>query len=502
MTTAIPVFQNGYRLIDGTKLNRAFASVQSSGVGAIGNPVITPVLALGNATIPAAALTGGVVARAGSTSFFTDTTDTAANIIASLPNAFIGQSYEATIVNSTAFGQTIAAGAGVTLSGITGIPPTSSATFLVTYTGPGAVSIVGIIISAIPPYVFNTLTTVGNGTITAQQIINSFLARTGPVANFTDTTDTAGNIIAAIAAPVGASDIFIAINKTAFVQTLQGGTGVTISGGSKVPPNSSSFYSFTVTTATTVTFNLISVSPNYAFEEFITPLNTVGAATITGLGIAGGVTTRGGVQIANFTDTTDTAANIIAGLPFAAIGQSWEYTYVNNTSFNATLATGTGVTISGANIVPLASFSRYLVQYTAANTIVLTLIATGNLNSLPPAQFSTGTTVTTFTAGQITGANYVVYTNTGATPGSINSRTATQMIADIPNAYAGQTWVLRLINGQGTGTWTAPATGVGGVTVTGTNTIAANTWRDYVCTITSTATPAITIQNAGTGTFS
>jgi hypothetical protein len=117
---------------------------------------------------------------------------------------------------------------------------------------------------------------------------------------------------------------------------------------------------------------------------------------------------------------------------------------------------------------------------------------------LPPAKFSTGTTTTTFAAGQLTGAAVVVYTNTQGTPGSIATRTATEMFNDTVNARVGQTYIVRIVNGQGTGVLTVTA-GLG-VTLTGTATIAINSWREFAVTFTSAT--ALVMQNVGTGTFS
>ena len=109
-----------------------------------------------------------------------------------------------------------------------------------------------------------------------------------------------------------------------------------------------------------------------------TALTTVGAGTITAAGVAGGVTLRSG-STAAFTDTTDTAANIIASRwpNSAALNSSFNYTYVNNTVAPATLTGGTGVTVSGATVVPPNSWVRYLVTYTAANTLTMVGIEQG-----------------------------------------------------------------------------------------------------------------------------
>jgi hypothetical protein len=119
-------------------------------------------------------------------------------------------------------------------------------------------------------------------------------------------------------------------------------------------------------------------------------------------------------------------------------------------------------------------------------------------NARANASFSTGTTTTTFAAGQLSGSKFVVYTNTQGTPGSIATRTATEMFGDDATAVAGNSYVLRIVNGQGSGTLTVTAGD--GVTLTGTMTIAANTYRDFIVTYT-TAT-ALVIQNIGIGTFS
>lgn len=48
--------------------------------------------------------------------------------------------------------------------------------------------------------------------------------------------------------------------------------------------------------------------------------------------------------------TTDTAANIVVGLPGYQVGTWFEFTIVNNAAFDVTLAAGTGVTIVGKAI--------------------------------------------------------------------------------------------------------------------------------------------------------
>jgi hypothetical protein len=121
------------------------------------------------------------------------------------------------------------------------------------------------------------------------------------------------------------------------------------------------------------------------------------------------------------------------------------------------------------------------------------------LGVLPSAQFSTINVAgpATLSVGNITGAQQVSLTSTNAAPGTLTTRTATQMFADVPNAVAGLAYRLRITN-SGAGTLTL---GAGtGVTLTGTMTVPTNTFRDFIVTFTSSS--ALVIQADGTGTMS
>lgn len=120
----------------------------ASGASPQGNPKNTAVNTVGNTVLPAAAVDGDLISRGGTqTAAFTDTTDTAVNIIAALlPNAPIGTSWYVDILNTTTFPETVAPGAGVTFlgtklqSGNMVIAPNCFGHVLVTYTAAGAVS--------------------------------------------------------------------------------------------------------------------------------------------------------------------------------------------------------------------------------------------------------------------------------------------------------------------------------------------------------------------------
>lgn len=78
------------------------------------------------------------------------------------------------------------------------------------------------------------LTTVGAGTWTAAQIAAGIITRTGPVGGYTDTIDSADNIIAALGGN-GSADVtqgttfeVTFINTVAQAMTLAAGTGITL----------------------------------------------------------------------------------------------------------------------------------------------------------------------------------------------------------------------------------------------------------------------------------
>lgn len=92
-------------------------------------------------------------------------------------------------------------------------------------------------------------------------------------------------------------------------------------------------------------------------------LTTVGAGTLLAALLADGVVIRSG-PTGPFTDTTDTAAAIQAAWPGGAVGSTFSFTYQNTSSQTATLAGGTGVTLSGT--VPTNGWANFIVQWTAA----------------------------------------------------------------------------------------------------------------------------------------
>jgi len=288
--------------------------------------------------------------------------------------------------------------------------------------------------TVLPPIVNTSITTVGAGVLTAASIVGGLITRTGPVAAYTDTTDTAVAIVAALAAYVANESAYVHIrNNTAFTQTLAAGAGVTLSGTLLIPPYSDGIYLVTINSATAVTMLQVdTVNLTTKALPIITTLSTVGAGTITAASIAGGIVSRTGSQSGSpFTDTTDTAANIIVAQPNVKIGQAWEVTYQNTTNAVATLTGGTGVTVSGITAVNAGESVRYLVTYTAAATI--TMVGFSVAQSAATMQNATFAGSTSGTTAIVASATAGTTTQTlPAVTGTIASTSGTNLfIADV-----------------------------------------------------------------------
>lgn len=77
--------------------------------------------------------------------------------------------------------------------------------------------------------------------------------------------------------------------------------------------------------------------------------------------------------------TTPTAAAIIAGIPNMAVGQSYVLRLLNANSGIATLAAGSGVTITGTATLAAGTWTEFLVTKTAAATVTLQNIGSGTV---------------------------------------------------------------------------------------------------------------------------
>jgi hypothetical protein len=216
---AYPLFSSTIGDIPLAAQNTAFPTYfPASGV----NPKTTALTTVGAGTITAAGIVGGVTLRTGSTSAFTDTTDTATAIIAALLGGpAIGTSWAWVYVNNTVAQATLAAGSGVTLTGAVPVPPNTSATFLLTYTGAGAVSAVLMDMSYFPAggtFVANGATpvTVANTAVTATSQIHVTLKTVG------GTVDVARPNVVTITPGTGFNVVAAALDTSTYNYRIEG----------------------------------------------------------------------------------------------------------------------------------------------------------------------------------------------------------------------------------------------------------------------------------------
>lgn len=287
--------------VSGGTLAPILQPVSLGQVLAIANPadgaqiIDTAITTVGAGTLTAAALVGGQITRSGSTAAYTDTTDTAVNIVAALPLLVVGGTFFIRIKNATAFTETIAAGTGVTLPPTVIIPGFSVGNYFATVTSATAITLTHMnttpIADSIPSVVPSStaLTTVGAGTITAAGINGGFTTRSGSTAAFTDTTDTAANIIAGqpgLVNKIGTAFSYTYVNNTVAVATLTGGTGITVSGITAVPANSWAQYLITYTAAGTIT--MVGVEQGYFPSVGTFTANGASAVTVANAAFTAG----------------------------------------------------------------------------------------------------------------------------------------------------------------------------------------------------------------------
>jgi hypothetical protein len=129
-----------YMILDGA-LQRAARAGDSAQ-----QPIVSLSTTDANRTITISDLAGGVYARSGLSVGRSDTTPTAAQILAAagFANMDIGDSYRFTISNRSAQTLTILGGTGVTVTGTATVSATTSRDFLLVRTGTATFDCVGL----------------------------------------------------------------------------------------------------------------------------------------------------------------------------------------------------------------------------------------------------------------------------------------------------------------------------------------------------------------------
>lgn len=238
-----------------------------------------------------------------------------------------------------------------------------------------------------------------------------------------------------------------------------------------------------------------------AGRPLATAITTVGAGTLTSAALVGGAITRSGPTGA-FADTTATAAQLNTTLGSgAAIGTSWFVEYKNTTAFSATIGGGTGVTMSGRLVIPANSVGMYLLTKNGATTYTafgVGVYEQAFVDTFAAVATADDGTTQTLTAAMIVGGKQVYHKTLGGATPSLTLPLASAIDTALPDMRVGQSFTLRIINSN---SGTATIVTNTGWTLTGTLTLATNTWRDFVVTKTGT-TATYTAVQVGTGTTS
>ena len=332
----------------------------------------------GNETYTADQLKGKVIRRDPNGAGRTDTTPTAAQIVANIHDCIVGSSYEFMIMNTADADEdvTVAAGTGVTLVGTFVVVQDEIRRFEVVVTNATASS------EAVTIY---SLTSNGQGSATAPggsdnnlQINSS--GTFGGASNYNIASEAATSLIVSDNADIAfgtGSDFTISHDGTDTTATSATGdlivdntnvTGSTIhrlgtdtNATDFQVQNDSASGLFTVYgTGDCVTSDDLTVQGRIANSTTVTTESTASAVTFTAAEMWGGLIRRDPAGAAR-ADLLDTAANIVGAVQDAEVGSSFEFV-VENTADAAetiTITTNTGLTLVGTMTIEQNQSRRF-----------------------------------------------------------------------------------------------------------------------------------------------
>ncbi len=223
-----------------------------------------------------------------------------------------------------------------------------------------------------------SIATAGAGVLTAAAITSGLITRTGPVAAFTDTTDTAVAIVAAITGVVvGQSFYMILRNTTAFTDTLAAASGVTLAGITVLPPNTTLVMLVKLTSLTAVAMTGVQIDDNFGlpYAMYTAGNNTINATMgLTGLTGAQlctltiGANNRGGIALPPATQITGATPNAAAGLNYTLTLRNAQTTVGQSVQLTGL----TGTQIVGTANLDAATARTFNVSFDSLNSVTLT----------------------------------------------------------------------------------------------------------------------------------
>lgn len=437
----------------------------------------TSITTVGNGTLTAAGLVGGQIVRTGPVADYSDTTATAAQIIAALPALLVGGSFNILIKNATAFTQTIVAGSGVTLPLTIIVPAYSVSNYIATVASSSSVVLTHIDTTPVSTGTFytapsiTTLSTVGAGTILAANFVGGYTMRSGSQAGvaFTDTTDTAANIIAgngSLVNKIGTGVPYYYGNTTNAVATVQGGTGVTVSGITVVPAGTVAAYLLKYTAAATITMVGIGLTQNISTAVAIAGASSGETILQAAAAASGTLTLPAATDTLVGKATTDILTNKTLIDASTSIVDDGDATKILNFQLSA-MATGKITTLAASN----ANNATYTLP---PSTGVLAGTTGSNLFVPDLKRSSAQVDATSTTLANVTGLSFTVVPGTYSFYGAID--TTCGGTGGVKLAFNYTTTVLSVINANAFAyTATAIAVSKTITTTTQTSIVASNT---------------------------
>ena len=197
-----------------------------------------------------------------------------------------------------------------------------------------------------------SISTAGSGTLTGVAIGTGIIRRTGPVGGFTDTTDTAQNIISSILggsnqlAPdcvPGTSFRLLYINTVAQAMTFAAGTGV-VAGTGTLNVGASAVREYLVTILNTNPIQLLMCGTTNASAAvtFNLPMNATSLPELSANGLAGIAFISPGMSV---TGTGISAGTTVIGVTQGVGGVTGVTLSANATATNASVALTFGPTV-------------------------------------------------------------------------------------------------------------------------------------------------------------
>lgn len=101
---------------------------------------------------------------------------------------------------------------------------------------------------------------------------------------------------------------------------------------------------------------------NAAVSAVFSTLNNAAGQTLTAAQFVGRYLDRSGA--AGVSDTTPTAALLVAAVPNVAVGDVHEFVIRNRNTGTLTLVAGSGVTLEGTTTIPTVNTRRYAIRFT------------------------------------------------------------------------------------------------------------------------------------------